>query len=91
MLFTDGAATDFEVAKAESKKLKNNGTTIICIGAGHELMLQFFRSQLQEFASDPPEQYVFTEGFEELDKIVSVLSSRTCEGEAELSSCYIVQ
>ena len=87
MLFTDGAATDFEVAKAESKKLKDNGTTIICIGAGHELMLQFFRSQLQEFASDPPEQYVFTEGFEELDKIVSVLSSRTCEGEVELSSC----
>ena len=25
MLFTDGAATDFEVAKEEAKKLKTNG------------------------------------------------------------------
>jgi hypothetical protein len=43
-------------------------------------MLQFFRSQLQEFASDPPEQYVFTKGFEELDKVVKAVSSITCEG-----------
>ena len=56
------------------------GTTIICVGAGQELMLQFFRSQIQEYASDPPEQYVFTKGFEALDKVVKAVSSITCEG-----------
>lgn len=43
-------------------------------------MLQFFRSQLQEFASDPAEQYVFTKGFEELDNVVKAVTSLTCEG-----------
>ena len=56
------------------------GTAIICVGAGQEFMLQFFRSQLQEFASDPPEQYVLTKGFEELDRVVKAVSSITCEG-----------
>jgi hypothetical protein len=63
------------------------GTTIVCVGAGHDLMLQFFRSQLQEFASDPPEQYVLTKGFEELDKVVKSISSITCEGYLDCSVC----
>ena len=63
------------------------GTTIVCVGAGHDLMLQFFRSQLQEFASDPPEQYVLTKGFEELDKVVKSISSITCEGYIDCSVC----
>lgn len=74
ILFTDGQATDKDLAIKNAKKLKKRNIRIIAIGAGprrHE-----FLSQLEEIATSPSD--VFMADFDNLDYIVKDVVNEVC-------------
>ena len=74
ILFTDGLAHDFQLARTVSKELKRKGTRIVAIGAGRKAG-EVFR-QIKELASS--KQDAHKSNFNELSGIVDDLLDVVC-------------
>lgn len=60
-----------------ARLLKNSGIVIFSVGIG----LSVNKQELEDMASDPPEEHVvMLNSFTQLSKLSSKLSSRTCNG-----------
>lgn len=65
MIFTDGNAHDFRIAREQAKILKEKGVLVITIGAGTKESLRSFKQELIDMASSP--EYALTVNFEQLE------------------------
>ena len=74
IVMTDGASSD--PVSQPAKSLRDSGVTIYSIGIGKNFELQ----QLQEMASDPDSDHVFTADFTQLDSLVGRIKQRACKG-----------
>ena len=75
MILTDGRS-DGNVNNP-ARQLKNSGIVIFSVGIG----LSVNKQELEDMASDPPEEHVvMLNSFTQLSKLSSKLSSRTCNG-----------
>ncbi|XP_020911614.1 anthrax toxin receptor 2 [Exaiptasia diaphana] len=55
IIVTDGSLFDMKESKAEAERAKSLGASIVTVGVG-----LIVKSQLEQIASKPPEQYVYT-------------------------------
>ena len=74
LVMTDGASSD--PVSEPAKSLQDSGVIVYSIGIGRNFELQ----QLQEMASDPDSDHVFTADFSQLDSLVGQIKQQACKG-----------
>ena len=74
IVLTDGASTDPVTQPA--KALRDSGVTIYSLGIGKN----FNSNQLNDMASDPDSDHVFTADFTQLDSVVQQIKNQACKG-----------
>lgn len=65
--------------QAPSKKLRDMGVTIFCLGLGKE----YQRDQLGQMATDPDSKFVLTGDYSEIFGWLPKLKKICCEGESD--------
>lgn len=75
IVMTDGVSSDD--VTGPSKALKDAGNSLYVLGIGNSIDV----GELNKIASDPDKDYVFTSGFDELDKAVKSIKEKACTGE----------
>ena len=77
MIFTDGNAHDFRIARKQAKILKEKGVLVITIGAGTKESLRSFKQELIDMASSP--EYALTVNFEQLEYFAEKVFPLFCQ------------
>lgn len=76
---TDGDAQDRSDISENAQNLRDSGVKILAVGVGDQVK----ESQLNEMATDPDSENVFTvENFDSLGKIVKMIKDKACPGES---------
>ena len=85
LLVLMGSSSQDDVRKP-SRDLHNMGVKVFGIGVGET----FDQAQLNEIATDPDSEYVYTAGFDELDNIIGKIQYKACLGEIHVfASIYL--
>ena len=74
IILTDGASADPVIGPA--KALRDSGVTIYSLGIGKNFNI----NQLNDMASDPDSDHVFTADFTQLDPVVEQIKNKACKG-----------
>ncbi|KAK3726333.1 hypothetical protein QZH41_008963, partial [Actinostola sp. cb2023] len=73
IVMTDGISQDN--ATNAARAVRDIGVTIFTLGIG----TKYWIKELNEIATDPDEDHVFTSGFDELDKMAELIKDKACK------------
>ena len=74
IVMTDGVSND--AVDQPAKAVRDSGVTIYSLGIGKNYDMK----QLQEMASDPDSDHVFTADFTQLDPVIQQIKNQACKG-----------
>ena len=77
LVLTDGQSQDSVTEPAQ--KLRDLGVTVFSVGIGTKYVIQ----ELNEMATDPDNQHVFTANFDAMQTIAQKITGRVCNGKCD--------
>ena len=78
ILYTDGKASDTQVALDEAEQLKQNGVKIICVGFGTNADLDSLKKMASPSCEGTGDKLVFQADFDALDTITDAMVEEAC-------------
>ena len=91
IILSDVSTANYGRAISETKHLKRRGTHVMCIGVGATHKVRSFEYQLKTYASRPFSVNLFRSGYSKLNKLVSSVRTRCCQGKCHRTGLFVCQ